>query len=624
MTRNNLLFSLLCLLTFPVFAVKPSVVVSQEGYAAVSHQLAGGGTGPIPINAFDGDESNWVEGTRSGDSILVDFSSITNSSTPLVFVSEIVVNNTGGGSYSLSVSEDGTNWIDLPDAQTVQQAGSVSFPVRRRIVQVKYFFISSNGRDLRELTVKGYRSSKPQIVSNYTIASFHNEDGSAMTADGGGGNNGSWGGTSPKKRMFDGNFYAYQMWPKAGKNGYVMVDFTKNDGTSALKEYYVTELWVGADGTKKFTLQYTEDGTTWVDVDGAVAVTCEGIGKYTVGKIAKAVRYVWTDGSYNNFSDEYLAEFQAWGMDPIDAPCTHPTYTSWGEYLSATCTERPLLARTCTVCGERFTKYADGLPLGHDYVSTLNRPGLFSRRKDFPDHRRYGSGSITCSRCSFRLDFPASLDLVTNRVGGTVICGEKTEGIVRFTDLSVSSENHPEWGPGKKKLIDAVWNTSQEWPYWTTTSTNGQYADFEFGTTIDLTEIELSVYNHGYHFDFCIVNDDSESETAFCSFSIEKDETESELKAEKVMAVKINPDTGRLSENDIQIWKTVNVSNDYQRIRVPFFETPVQHLRIRITDGEPTTLWGCKGIRVIEIHPWGTVPGASDFETEKTTLVILQ
>ena len=63
---------------------------------------------------------------------------------------------------------------------------------------------------------------------------------------------------------------------------------------------------------------------------------------------------------------------------------------------------------------------------------------------------------------------------------------------------------------------------------------------------------------------------------------------------------------------------------DYQRVRVPFFETPVKHLRVRIVDEEPIDLWGCKGIRVIEIHPWGTICGASDFPTAKTTLMIFR
>ena len=30
------------------------------------------------------------------------------------------------------------------------------------------------------------------------------------------------------------------------------------------------------------------------------------------------------------------------------------------------------------------------------------------------------------------------------------------------------------------------------------------------------------------------------------------------------------------------------------------------------------------GIRVIEIHPWGTVVGASDYPSAKTTLMILR
>ena len=35
--------------------------------------------------------------------------------------------------------------------------------------------------------------------------------------------------------------------------------------------------------------------------------------------------------------------------------------------------------------------------------------------------------------------------------------------------------------------------------------------------------------------------------------------------------------------------------------------------------------WGNgAGVCVIEIHPWGTVPGASDFQTDKTTIVIFR
>ena len=82
----------------------------------------------------------------------------------------------------------------------------------------------------------------------------------------------------------------------------------------------------------------------------------------------------------------------------------------------------------------------------------------------------------------------------------------------------------------------------------------------------------------------------------------------------------IDPDTGE--ETEIEVEKEVTA--DYQRVRVPFFETPVKHLRVRIVDHEPIDLWGCKGICVIEIHPWGTVVGASDYPTAKTTLLIFK
>ena len=575
-----------------------------------------------PEYAFDGDYSTGAS-AETGCSVIGKLAEMLDvPQDQEVYVTRIDVTLDGNSRYSLYTSEDGTTWELVEGATNVTHSGTASYAISTVANFVKCTFESSSGgpKSLLEVEAWGFVKEKPRVVSRWEIASFHNEDGSPMTADGGGGNNGSWGGTSPKKRMFDNNFTSYQMWPKAGKNGYVMVDFTKNTGSGTdLQEYFVTELWVGADGTKKFTLQYSEDGANWQDVDGAVGITCEGIGKYTVCKTVKAVRYVWTDGSYNNFSDEYLAEFQVWGINPNDAPCDHPKYSEWEiGAVPASCTERARDQRKCLVCGAKFARISAGSsPLGHDYVTTLDRPGHFSQRKDFLDHRRYGAGSITCSRCTFRLDFPSALDLVTNRVDGVRVCGEKTEGIVRFTDLSVSSENHPEWGPGKKKLIDEVWNVSQEWPYWMTVSTNAQCADFEFGTTVDLTEVELSVYNHGYRFDFCSVDDDEETETTFCSISISHEEaTEAKLETIEVDV----PGTGRTKEIPVQKMAT----DDYQRVRIPFFETPINHLRIRIVDEEPADLWGSKGIRVIEIHPWGTVRGASDYPSAKTTMMILR
>lgn len=625
-------------LVLPASAVKTPDVISRatiarlyyaDGSVADLFNGHGNGLDELFDNNFADTNAVYVAAGDHGASIVLEFPSlpeINHDANKGVYVSEIRVGHVSNCAWAFSLywSDTVTNkttttltWHPVEGAQNVVVPGVTNFPVKSRALYVKYVFNTTGSDSLCELQVKGWVSEMPRIISDYRIASFHNADGSAMTANGGGGNN--WGGAERSaQRMFDNNFTSYQMWPKAGQNGYVMVDFTSTNGPAHLNEYYVTELWVGADGTKKFTLQFSEDGSTWQNVDGAAAVTCNGIGKFAVGKIAKAVRYVWTDDSYNNFSDEYLAEFQAWGIDPVDAPCTHPSYTEWGVSVPATCTERAILSRFCTECDEEFTKTSTDLPLGHDYVTTLDRPGHFSQRKDFPDNRRYGTGSITCSRCNFRLDFPKALDLVTNRVDGKTICGMKTEGIVRFTDVSVSSENNPQWGPGGKKIIDGVWNTSQEWPYWTTASTNAQYADFSFGTTIDLTEIEFSVYNHGYHLEFSSVDDDTEEETKFGEINVAYDENF--LVTKKVKQTVVDPDTGE--EIEIEVEKEVTA--DYQRVRVPFFETPVKHLRVRIVDEEPIDLWSCKGIRVIEIHPWGTVPGASDFETSKTTLIIFK
>ena len=578
-----------------------------------------------PGNAFDGNLSTGVPARRHFSVIGCTTNELEDTDRQEVYVSRLAVTHRGDSAYSLYTSEDGSTWTLVKGATNVTYAGTATYSVSKVASFVKCTFESSWNESvdsLYEIEAWGYVKAKAQVVSSYSIASFHKADGSISTSECGGGNNSFWGTRTPGKQLFNNWFNDYQMWPSAGDGCYVVVDFTKNDGITALKEYFVEEIWVGANGTKQFTLQYSEDGSTWQDIEGAVAVTCEGIGKFAVGKVAKKVRYVWTQGSSGNYSDEYLAEFQVWGIDPADAPCTHPSYTEWVVgAIPATCTERAKDSRMCTACGERFTRDSPGsAALGHDYVTTLDRAGQYSCGGDFPDHRRYGEGSIACSRCDFRLDFPTALDLVTNKVGGVAIGGMKTAGIVRFTDVSVSSENHPEWGPGGKKIIDGVWNTSQEWPYWASTSPNGQYADFEFGTTIDLTAVEFSVYNHAYDFELCSVDDNAGSETAFCSFSIAKDETDSNGKSEVLETV--NPSTGKKQE--LPVWKKVNTTNDYQRVQVSLFETPVRHLRVRITDGAPDELWGCRITRVIEIHPWGTVCGAGDHAFEKTSLMIFR
>lgn len=580
---------------------------------------SGGLAGKVwsPEHAFDGDLSSSVS-SSAGWSVI---GSLTNLLEGLpdkeVYVSRLEVTHKGNANYSLYTSEDGSTWTPVEGASSVTHVGTASYSVSRTAGLVKFTFDTSAGEyapSLDEIEAWGYLKAKAKVVSNTSNASMCAKNGSGMTSNGQGGWNSWWG------RLFDGNLTNYQMWPKADPGGYALVDFTRNDGSEgALKEYFVTELKVSSTGTKKFTLQYSIDGENWIDVDGAVNVAYEGVATFTVAKTVKKVRYIFVDGSWNDFEDSYLAEFQVWGIDPNDAPCDHPSYSEWilGA-VPATCTERAMDSRICLQCGERFTRISDNPPLGHDYVTTVLQPGRFSCRGDFPDRRRYGAGSIACSRCSFRLDFPTALDLVTNTVGGMAICGIKKENVIRFTDLSVSSENHPEYGPAANRIIDGDWSLNKEYPHWYSAGTENQYADFEFGTTINLSAVEFAVYNHGYSLEFCSVDDETGTVSPFGSFTVVKDESAPGTTIEPVLMV--DPGTGR--ETEVLIRK--EWTDKYQRITIPFFETPVKHLRIRIVDDEPISVWGATSIRVLEIHPWGTVLGASDYLSEKTTLLFLK
>jgi hypothetical protein len=321
-----------------------------------------------------------------------------------------------------------------------------------------------------------------------------------------------------------------------------------------------------------------------------------------------------------NYSDEYLSEVQVWGMDPEDVPCTHPTFTEWSADIFVSCVERPENERYCTVCGERFVKVSDSLPPGHDFVTTLTRPGRFTKSIHFPDNRNFGEGSVACSRCGWGIDFPTAIDLVTSRVDNAAIGGMRMEGVVRFTDVSVSSECHPEWGPGGKKIIDGVWGVNMEWPYWFSDGAQNQYVDFDFGTDIGLTEVIFSVYNHGYVFQFLRVDDATGDETLIGEATVVTDPTV--IGTTTTTTTQVDPDTGE--EISVEVEKEVYA--DYQILRVPFYETVVRHLRVRITDEAPYHMdgWGDQGIRVLEIHPWGTVPGAGDYEADKTMLIQLR
>lgn len=618
---------LLALLALPAFAVQAPVVVSSAAYASY---IQGASENAPPLSpVFDADETTHIIGSKPGASIILDFSTFVTVDKPMVYISDITVANTGGGSYSLATSEDGTTWTDVPGAQTVQQAGSVSFPVGVRAKFVKYFFISSNGTDLGELTVRGWRTSVPHIVSKYSLVKQVGViDGSANFG----------GGTGNPAAVFNGTFTDYQMLPRAGSGSYFDIDFSSETASG----YYITEIRVGSTGDKRYTLQHSMNGSNWTDVNGAVSVKPAGTAVFEVGVTATHVRYLFVDGSNWDFSTQYLAEIQVWGMDADDLPCTHPNIETavWIPVPnSATCTKQGIDERFCPDCGERFTKTSNDPPLGHDYISTLARPGGF---------KRFGIGSITCSRCDYRIDFTNTpetdstngpIDLVT--VGGMAV-----ENLVQFTDLSVTSTDHTEWGPNPAKIIDGSWT---EWwvSYWVSAGNNNQYVDFVFGTEIDLTKIDLSVKDVNQTFQFFDVDDATGSETQLKQFGIirtdldgyqnhvyrpegvdpPKDYGDSrkdywdELVVEDDPGVPANQtdENGNLVLNS----KGETIVNCWQRFTVRFFNQPCKHLRIRCPQTS-YSLWSGNSMCLIECHPWGIVRGGSETRYRKETLLILQ
>ena len=662
---------LLALLALPAFAVQAPVVVSSAAYA--SYVKAGNESDPSLTPVFDTDNSTHIVGSKTGAAIILDFSTFVTTDKPMVYVSDIIVANTGGGSYSLATSEDGTTWTDVPGAQTVQLAGSASYRVGIRAKFVKYFFISSNGTDLGELTVRGWRSSVPKVVSSYSIASFFNANGSAMEANGQGGNNGNAG------QLFDGNFTYYLMWPRAHAGGYVVVDFTRNDGTTALKEYYITQMLVGSNGKKKFTLQYSVDGDTWKTVAGADAISYAGVKTNEVGVTAKKARYVWTEGSSWDFSTDYLAEFQVWGMDPDDLPCTHPSLESVAWTMvdqSATCTARGIEERFCPDCGMRFTKASnDAPPLGHIYVSTLTRPGAF---------KKHGTGSIACSRCDFRIGFTNTIETAATNGPIDLLSGGGLAmfDLVQFTDVDVSSTDHLEWGANPFKMVNDTWTVSGG--SWDSAGLNDQHADFMFGTEIDLTHIQIVLRNTAQTLLFFDVDDDTGEETPLTQFTVLRTDVYTNVTdlaaipfptklvtddndRGKRIAYRFYPggengtwapvlDYGRFGTdfldslvvtNDLNIptyrtnpdgthpthvndnGETVpdsNGSNQFQAFLIRFYEQPCKHLRIRQDTTKPTgyTSWSGKDMSILECHPWGIVRGAGETRYRKETLLILR
>ena len=226
---------------------------------------------------------------------------------------------------------------------------------------------------------------------------------------------------------------------------------------------------------------------------------------------------------------------------------------------------------------------------------------------------------MDCTRCGWRLDFPADendpfatmpLDLVTNRVDGTPIGRVSVKGQFNFTEITVTTtgngadEPNPDnnWGVNPSALINNLWGWAWHDYWYSMGSDRNPHVDFVFGTEIDLAWIEISVDNSTMSTKFFSVDDDTETETLLYDWAIER------------------ITDGTIVDETTGEEITVSAPST-QRTTIRFYEQPVKHLRIRQTAANGNAR---VPMYISEVHPWGTVHGASDLPYRKETIMILR
>ena len=409
------------------------------------------------------------------------------------------------------------------------------------------------------LSVPAVRAAEADKLNIESVAQMFWKNGSP--------NNGWNGGGTTQHNLFDGNYRTGVHFPYDGHGEDNMyMEFNLDNLLSG--GYYVTQIKVWQAAAHLYSLYYFEAGAAdYAPVENGVGVSYAGTdgAAYTVGKVCTKVKIVfnkltgWSPGT---------SEIEVWGINPADMSCSHPAYTDWEPVEgSATCTRKGIDRHKCLVCGEVDERPSElMLPLGHVYVSTLATPGTSSSP---------GSGSMSCERCDWSTVFNIPIDL-------TSLGGVASPGIVQFTDLTVSSEWHPEWGPCAANMIDGEWSGGYGWM--PESRSHDEWADFDFGTEIDLTKIEFSVPNRAQTLDFYKV--EGETETLVGSANVAAG------------------------------------SGSYRRMTVEFRGVSLRTLRIRVSDSTGTTIWGRGVIQIYELRPYGTVKGAGLLDVLRTRILL--
>lgn len=403
-------------------------------------------------------------------------------------------------------------------------------------------------------------------------------------------------------QVFNGNFTDYRYQNTAG--AYLVIDTTIHDGNDnpTSSGYYVTDIVVSHKGNAKYSLYYTtepppdfsgytlkshsnDDKTTsyyydvasddrsWSCITNGVTSTTTNR-TFSVNAVATAIKYVFDTTA--GWSGQSLAEIEIRGVDPSEMTCMHVNKTDWEAIPgTANCTEFGYVQCQCLDCGEWLRQEApDAFPLGHDYETFLGARGT---------SLSYGDGSNVCKRCGNVIVFDTPTNLV--QLGGFAAAGR-----IQFTDISVSSTCHPEWGIQPDFLFNGNW--TMDWKaYWAAASNvhNDEYIEFAFAAPVDLTWVEFSVPNHDHVVQF---------------YSVEDGE---ELLVGEVAVVQ----------------NTASDAPNYQRFKTEFRGTTLSTLRVRTDDPIGfTETWNIKTMAFGEIYPYGTVNGAGKSAAVRTRIII--
>ena len=544
----------------------------------------------------------------------------------------MLVGHQGNAQYSLyytnepepenltTYASDPRTWTPISGADHVQEAGTKTYGVNDFATAVKYVFNTCPNwtTHLAEVEVQGYEYIPPKVVKMSNV-------GRSIFFRGGSGTRGAAGtnGGHASDRYFNGDFTDYTYCNGSGVTELVIPTTGLDDqGNDTGVAWYVTDFKVGHQGNAQYSLYYTteaepanltsyaSDPRTWTLIAGADHVQEAGTKTFGVNAFATAVKYVFN--TCPNWTT-HLAEVEVWAMDPSSITCLHPNMTdespAWTVCTAATCTENAFEERFCPDCGARFEREVPLSKLGHNFHYTLTEPGTTTS---------FGSGYVECTRCDeFHIVFEDDV------VDLTTLGGPPINGVVQFTDLTVSSTGAEDGGVKPIYLMDGYWDDGWGHAWYAGTRSHDEWVQFAFGTPIDLTKIEYSVLNQYQTVDFYKYDPDTGVETLLKSISIVKDESEGapgyqrrtvtftrEAEGGEEPASGGRSASGLRSSPDDSNASGITV--DAIRMRIGDYVDPVT--------GEETAYIGYNYGRpyhtiVCEVHPWGTIPGAGKVDS---------